>query len=39
MIHDHLPGDVRSHANVEKWLVENWKNINKLAGGYYSNRL
>ncbi|EBP5664284.1 hypothetical protein ACYBWJ_00820 [Klebsiella pneumoniae] len=25
MIHDHLPGDVRSHANVEKWLVENWK--------------
>lgn len=26
MIHDHLPGDVRSHANVEKWLVENWKN-------------
>lgn len=25
MIHDHLPGDTRSHANVEKWLVDNWK--------------
>lgn len=25
MIHDHLPEDTRSHANVEKWLVANWK--------------
>lgn len=25
MIHDHLPGSIRSHANVEKWLVNNWK--------------
>lgn len=24
MIKDHLPGDTRSHKNVEAWLVANW---------------
>jgi hypothetical protein len=26
LIKKHLPGDTRSHANVRKWLVDNWKN-------------
>jgi hypothetical protein len=25
LIKKHLPGDIRSHANVSKWLVANWK--------------
>lgn len=25
LIKEHLPGDTRSHANVNKWLVDNWK--------------
>lgn len=25
LIKKHLPGDTRSHANVRKWLVDNWK--------------
>lgn len=25
IIKEHLPSDVRSHKNVEKWLEENWK--------------
>ena len=25
LIKEHLPSDIRSHANVRKWLVENWK--------------
>lgn len=25
LINKHLPGDTRSHANVHKWLVDNWK--------------
>lgn len=25
LIHKYLPGDVRSHANVKKWLVDNWQ--------------
>lgn len=25
MITQHLPGDIRSHANVAQWLVNNWK--------------
>ncbi|WP_080750574.1 hypothetical protein [Comamonas testosteroni] len=25
MIKKHLPGDVRSHANVTAWLEANWK--------------
>ncbi len=24
MIKKYLPGDTRSHANVRKWLVDNW---------------
>ncbi|MCW1833555.1 hypothetical protein [Pantoea ananatis] len=24
MIRDHLPGDIRSHRSVWKWIVENW---------------
>jgi hypothetical protein len=26
LIKEHLPGDTRSHKNVSKWLVDNWKN-------------
>jgi hypothetical protein len=26
LIHTNLPGDVRSHAHVWKWLVDNWSN-------------
>jgi hypothetical protein len=25
LIKKHLPSDTRSHANVRKWLVDNWK--------------
>ena len=25
MINKHLPGSIRSHANVTAWLKENWK--------------
>lgn len=25
LIHKNLPGNIRSHANVKKWLVDNWK--------------
>lgn len=25
LIHDHLPGSVRSRKNVDAWLVDNWK--------------
>jgi hypothetical protein len=25
LIRDHLPSDVRSHANVLKWLIDNWE--------------
>lgn len=25
MIKNHLPGDIRSHSNVWKWLVDNWQ--------------
>ena len=25
LIKKHLPGETRSHANVRKWLVDNWK--------------
>jgi len=25
LLNKYLPGDIRSHANVRKWLVENWK--------------
>ncbi|MCK9345059.1 MAG: hypothetical protein M0P64_02960 [Candidatus Pacebacteria bacterium] len=25
LIKKHLPGDTRSHANVKKWLIDNWK--------------
>lgn len=25
LIKEHLPGDTRSHKNVNKWLVDNWK--------------
>lgn len=25
MIKSHLPGDIRSHANVWKWLIDNWQ--------------
>lgn len=25
LIKKHLPGDIRSHANVSSWLVANWK--------------
>ena len=25
LIKNNLPGDTRSHANVRKWLVDNWK--------------
>jgi hypothetical protein len=25
LIKKYLPGDIRSHANVRKWLVDNWK--------------
>ena len=25
LIKKHLPSDTRSHANVSKWLVANWK--------------
>ena len=25
LIRNHLPGDVRSHAHVWKWLVDNWQ--------------
>lgn len=25
LIKKHLPGDTRSHANVTKWLIDNWK--------------
>lgn len=24
LIKEHLPGDTRSHKNVNKWLVDNW---------------
>ncbi|MFD0998186.1 hypothetical protein ACFQ21_02670 [Ohtaekwangia kribbensis] len=24
MIHDYLPGDIRSHQKVHEWVVENW---------------
>ena len=24
LIHDHLPGDIRSHKNVLQWLIDNW---------------
>lgn len=26
MIKNHLPGDIRSHANVWRWLIDNWSN-------------
>ena len=26
MIHDELPGDIRSHKKVEEWIRKNWKN-------------
>lgn len=26
MIHDKLPGNVRSQENVKAWIVDNWKN-------------
>lgn len=29
IIKEHLPGDVRSHENVTKWIVENWKHYPK----------
>jgi len=25
LIKEHLPSDIRSHKNVSKWLVDNWK--------------
>jgi hypothetical protein len=25
IIHDHLPGDIRSHAKVRDWIISNWK--------------
>lgn len=25
LIKEFLPGNIRSHANVKKWLVDNWK--------------
>ncbi len=25
LIHKYLPGGIRSHTNVKKWLVDNWK--------------
>lgn len=28
MLKEHLPSDTRSHKNVSKWLVDNWKNYN-----------
>jgi hypothetical protein len=24
----HLPGDIRSRANIQKWLVDNWDKYN-----------
>lgn len=27
MIRDHLPSDVRSHARVTRWLLDNWGNV------------
>lgn len=26
MIHDQLPGDIRSQKNVKTWIIENWDN-------------
>jgi hypothetical protein len=26
LIKKYLPGDTRSHANVRKWLIDNWSN-------------
>lgn len=26
MIHNHLPGDIRSQKDVTKWIKENWRN-------------
>jgi hypothetical protein len=26
MIKNHLPGNIRSHANVWQWLIDNWPN-------------
>lgn len=28
LIRNHLPGEVRSHANVLKWLIDNWTRYN-----------
>jgi hypothetical protein len=24
LIHKHLPSNIRSHANIKKWLLDNW---------------
>ncbi|WP_339649769.1 hypothetical protein [Halopseudomonas pelagia] len=29
LIKEHLPGDIRSHKNVSKWLADNWKKYDK----------
>lgn len=26
LIQQHLPGNIRSHANITEWLIENWRN-------------
>ena len=26
MLHDHLPGNIRSQKNVYQWIVDNWDN-------------
>lgn len=28
LIHNYLPSDVRSRANVKKWLIDNWQKHN-----------
>jgi hypothetical protein len=28
LIRNHLPGEARSHANVLKWLIDNWTRYN-----------
>ncbi|MEH6501202.1 MAG: hypothetical protein V7751_17585 [Pseudoalteromonas distincta] len=29
LIKEHLPGDIRSHKNISKWLSDNWKRYGK----------
>lgn len=29
MIHDKLPGDIRSHQKVDEWIVSNWAKTEK----------